>query len=239
MNTSFPTSYGEFVSHDHPKIRIPIANSENYGIPDEYDQYRDAHQAIRLRYNACVDYEVEYRTSYLKRILYSHDQKELDIQNNALYGFYTSACSCIDSYCYMIFMLGSILKKEASIFQVPERAITTYLTRDAFIKCFINEEVTSTLIKILESNEYVELTSLRNILSHRVSPHRVTRLDISLPSGESKENYEYMDGIYLKNGETFHVNANTLEKELGWLTEQRDKLLNAYAHFLHAHFPPD
>ena len=245
MKNPFPLSYGYFVAFDHPKIRVPIPENMisrvrvgDYAIAPEHGLYLKALYALRLRYEVCEDNENIFRISYQKLQIHSHDPGELDVQNKALYAFFSNAYSFYESYCFMMFMLGSIIKRNDELFNIDERKITHSSTLKAFLKNFPNEDLTTNMNKILQSKNFRYIKRIRNILNHCINPHRRVLVGVDPRNGgKIIASTEYLDGIGLKESEPRKLHEKYLSTYLNALTSDRDQLLDAYMQFIEKYFP--
>jgi len=244
MKNPFPLSYGYIVLADNLKIRVEIpedmlsrVSPGSYAIASEYGLYLKALHALRLRYEVCESSEGDFRISYQKLQYRSHDANELDVQNKALYAFFSNAYSFYESFCYMMFMLGAILNRTDTLFSIEERKINSFSTLQGFLKNFPNEDLTFVMNKILQSKNCRHIRRIRNILNHSITPHRRILVGIDPRNGgRIISSTEYLDGIDIKDSESRHLHENYLSNYLTSLANDRDILLEAYKQFIEKYF---
>jgi len=90
----------------------------------------------------------------------------------ALFGFFTHSVAAIDSFCFALFAAGSMLKPKEFATTKPAhlKQITASHTAELYGKHFQAEKPTKILAGLLGTDEYKELTGIRNVLAHRASP---------------------------------------------------------------------
>jgi hypothetical protein len=225
-----PEEYGIVLHEWHSKIATPNDGMLEY--PQAFDLYEQAHTALRLRYEACVLAEQSFRKSYLAKDSLFHQQEQLDVQNHALYSFFNNSYSFFDSFSYMMFMLGLVLEREAPAFDKEEREITVFSTKQAFEKHFPDDGITAVLTKTVDDPEYKFIREFRNVVSHRLTSDRISRIN-------DQQHTEYVRVAGKNEDRPLDINETTLDTYLNWLRIKRNDLLFHYGRFVKDNFPDE
>jgi hypothetical protein len=97
-----------------------------------------------------------------------------DYQDRELFGFFVTGLSAIESTCYGLFAIGSILDRNNFSFETEKhrRNANTASTVKQFAETFCNYSVTIALQAITRQQEYKDWKKVRNNLAHRINPGR-------------------------------------------------------------------
>jgi hypothetical protein len=141
--------------------------------PESWGELASAWNAIAYRFCSCAEHDETFSQS-VRRAGNSPPGRERYIQERELFCFFVTGMSAIECLCYGLFAIGSMLDKEAFPFVTIEdrKAITPERTASRFRTTFSRENITSTLKRLTESQDYQRWRTIRNILSHRSTPGR-------------------------------------------------------------------
>ncbi len=203
----------EYESYEAVSSRInPLRES----YPLQWMEFTTAWQAVANRFLACAEHDEAFTQS-----IKMHDapqQPERFYQERDLFGFFMTGLSVVESTCYGLYAIGSMLDEVYFPLKKPKnkRAISPERTADRFRTTFPNEGISRTLNKVIESQEYDDWNEVRNILAHRGSPGRTIHRTIG-PGADTHGDALWLNGIPL--------NASTTPSRRAWLADTLQLLL--------------
>lgn len=138
-----------------------------------WSEFACAWNAVAYRFLSCTEYDAAF-TKSVKRFTNSPPHDEWYRQQRDLFGFFVTGVSVIESLCYGLFAVGSILTAQNFPFATSNDRKYVYpeTTADKFGKVFPSEGITATLKRMIDTKDYQDLKGMRNILSHRSTPSR-------------------------------------------------------------------
>jgi hypothetical protein len=101
-----------------------------------------------------------------------HSVQRNSEEDQLLYDFFANALSAIESFCFGAYFLGTALSKSVFELEPKLRCINPQNTLSCFQKYYANSPFTSALQTCISSQEYRDITAIRNMLSHRITPGR-------------------------------------------------------------------
>jgi hypothetical protein len=186
---------------------------------DERAEFFYAWTAVAYRYKACADHDAAYSDS-IRRVGNTANFPDRYIQDQELFNFFVTGLSTIDCLYYGCYALGSMLDPSHFPFSRAEdkRRVNTSRTSDAFQQAF-GGRIATTLQSILNSPEYDEWKTVRNILTHRTSPGRL----ISLSVGGAPQTPPYVEWKTIG----IQFDGMTTVSRRKWLVDSVDSLVTA------------
>jgi hypothetical protein len=141
--------------------------------PESWREFACAWNAVAYRFCSCAEHDVAF-TEAMKRPEKFSKSHEIYIQERELFCFFVSGMSVIESTCYALFAVGSMLDVRTFPIATPEdkRKINPEMTADKFGSAFAFESISSILQQLIGSEDYQEWKTMRNIISHRSAPPR-------------------------------------------------------------------
>jgi hypothetical protein len=192
--------------------------------PDSWSEFASAMNAVEYRFHSCAEHDEAFAES-IRRAGNSPPAPERYAQERELFCFFVTGMSAIESFCYGLFAIGSMLDAQAFPFVTTEdkRNITPEKTADKFRTTFSGENITSILKRLTESQDYQRWRTMRNILSHRSTPGR------KFFRGGARDG----DAVW---GEKIMIDEDTTVSRRRWLAKVLDDLLEATDAFTAAKF---
>lgn len=183
-----------------------------------WSEYAGAWNAIAYRFQALTDHGTAFSES-IRRSGDGPPQPERYIQERELFAFFINGLATIESFCYGLFSIGSIVDSVAFPVATPKdlKLINVERTGVEFKKTFPGKGVTMALERLIDSNEYAKWKEIRNILAHRSAPGRI----IYLSSGSPAAAAQWKIGIPLDETTT-KSRREWLAKTLGVLLQDTD-----------------
>jgi hypothetical protein len=148
-----------------------------------YAEYSGALNGIAYRYLAMTQYSDEF-TASITKAGGGHTSEDRYRQERALFGFFTSGLSALESTFYLMFSVGAFLSPAAFPMTTrrEQQAVTPSSTLAAYRKTFPADALLNAFKSVLEDQAYLELRHIRNVLAHRAAPGR----QIYLAVGDSE-----------------------------------------------------
>jgi hypothetical protein len=108
---------------------------------------------------------------------------EMQLQEECLYTFFLNGYSTIESFCYAVFALGSLLRPAKFPVSTPDQlqAITPTLSQQKYASEFPGSSLSAVLTSLIPRDAdlaYENWGKIRNILAHRVAPRRTIHLHL-------------------------------------------------------------
>jgi len=191
---------------------------------DSWDEFAFAWNAVAYRFRSCTEHDEAF-TESIRRHGKTLPPSERYVQERALFCFFVTGVSTIESLCYGLFAIGSMLDAQNFLFVTPDdrRNVSPEETTDKFGTVFPRENITATLKRMTKMHDYQDWKVMRNILSHRSTPGRLI-----FRGGDR-------DGDVLW-GETILIDENTTISRRRWLAKMVSDLLDAADVFTAARF---
>jgi len=149
-----------------------VAKKEAYR--HSWAQYASAWNALAYRFLSCATHDREF-TQSIKRAGSSPPQPERYIQERALFSFFVTGLAAIESLCYGLFAIGSMLNAQNFSITTPQdmRLITPRKTARQFAAAFPKEHIAAALQQMRNAQDFRDWKEIRNILAHRSAPGRL------------------------------------------------------------------
>jgi hypothetical protein len=166
LPTGFPDGLFEDVKHRIvPSFRNPSP---------EIDNVLGAHNGVRYRLRACVDYSEEF-VKCLRQVRGVPAMEGRYRQEKQLFGFFVSGIAALESFNFFIHFAAAQLKPSVFPIQKSEdiRAISRKATAEALAKEFPGDALTVALNNLAKDPKLKEWLRVRNVLAHRTAPGRV------------------------------------------------------------------
>ena len=140
----------------------------------EIDNLCGAHNGVRFRLRACVEYSEEF-VKCVRQVGGGPSMESRYRQERQLFGFFVSGIAALESFIFFIHFAAAHLKPSAFPIQEPSdlRAISPKTTAKAFGKEFPGDALTVALTKLVEDPQFNDWNGVRNVLAHRAAPGRV------------------------------------------------------------------
>ena len=208
MPSDFPIDLYEAVH-----IRV---NKKKTIYPDTWSQYAGAWNAVAYRFLACADYDQAF-TESIQRAGNAPPPTERYNQERALFGFFVTGLSVIESLCYGSFAVASMIDVQNFPMTTPQnlKDINPEYTTKKFISVFPTDPITILLKQLTTSQDYRDWKDIRNILAHRSAPGRTIQFSIN-PGSQ-------IDGALWINGINIDINMTSSKRQ--WLSTILRKLL--------------
>jgi hypothetical protein len=194
-----------------------------------WSHYAGGWNALAYRFRACAEHDTAFTLS-LRRAGKAPRPNERYVQERELFSFFGTGLSAIESLCYSLFAIGSMLNlKEFNLIEPGHlKAINPKKTTEQFSKVFPNEAITTNLAGMISDANYEEWCDIRNILAHRSAPGRhFTR---SIPP-------QPLDEQVLWGEWAIPIDETTTRTRRAWLATTLRNLLSVTDAFTTHHFP--
>jgi len=203
-----PLKTNGLVIQDFPREKyesIHVILSGKYPERTEYEHFSGAWNAISYRYKATIDYGNDF-VKLLQLYGTTPQPEKRYLQEQALFNHFNSCFSVFESMCYGFFAIGSIVSPELFPINDPadQRKISPETTKRTFQKVFPDEQITKTLIELIDDSDFENIRNIRNILTHRTAPGRKIYLNIGedeTPPTEWKLNNKPLNELIVKSNE--------------------------------------
>jgi hypothetical protein len=214
MHLQMPDDF-DYASYEAVHSRIgPLHESHQ----PQWIEYVDAWIGVAYRFYACAEHDEAF-TQSIQTHGDAPQQPERYYQERDLFGFFVNGLSAIETTCYGLFAIASMLNdvyfpiKKAK----NKKAINPESTARRFRTTFPKETISRTLSKIVGSQEYEDWKEVRNILAHRGSPGRHISGSVGSTYGDAHGDALWQIGIPL--------NASTTPSRRAWLAGTIQTLL--------------
>lgn len=137
--------------------------------PEARREFTGGWNALRYRYLACSEHDRDFTALIRKQ----HTDPDRYGEERALYGFFVTGQSAIESLFYGLYALASVLRSDKfPIRDQDPRNIKWDHTAQRFGSSFPGEALTGALTELAGSTEFEDWRKQRNILAHRATPGR-------------------------------------------------------------------
>ena len=140
-------------------------------------EYYGAENGIAYRFRACCEYSEDYSS------IGNPNFEGLHFQEKALFGFFVSGLSVIESFCYGAFMVGALIDQLA--FPIADDKALRGINPGSTAKAYQNSKVAGEplaklLAGLVDDDEYKKWVNVRNVLAHRLTPGRIVGMAPSI-----------------------------------------------------------
>ena len=141
---------------------------------DTWQQYAGAWNAVAYRFLSVTESDKMF-TKSIKRYGDAPKQPERYYQERELFSFFVNGLATIESLCYGLFAIGSMLNPQEFPTNTAKdlRLISPERTAGQFAKAFQGEGITFALQHLIATQEFRDWKEIRNVLAHRTSPGRL------------------------------------------------------------------
>ena len=155
-------------------------------------------------------------------------------QHQLLFDFFSNASAAAESFCFGSYFIGSVLDPTNFPLAIPQSGHLTELwkidpkkTRNGYGLFEPNSPFTKRLGDFLDSDEYKLISSMRNLLVHRIIPGRT--ISIATAPGRVTSHLIDLDlwfdgDVYRSYGGSFPPQRRVFELDDNCLSKQRDCL---------------
>ncbi len=194
-----------------------------------WSHYAGGWHALAYRFRACAEHDSAFTLS-LRRAGKAPRPNERYVQERELFSFFVTGLSAIESFCYSLFAIGSMLNPNEFKMTKPGhlQSVSPKKTTEQFSQVFPNEAITTTLAGTLRDVSYAEWCTIRNVLAHRSAPGR--HFTQSFPPQPLDEQVLWIDGV-------IPIDTATTSARRAWLATTIRNLLNTTDAFTAHHFP--
>ena len=190
-----------------------------------------SYNGVRYRLKACADYSEEF-THSINTFGDSPPLIERYPQEPALFGFFVSGYSVLDSFSFFMHTAAAQIKPTHFPMQKPGhlKGISCKSTPKAFAKAFPNEAMTVALKSLIADQTFKDWDNYRNILAHRSAPGRsiYASFGSSVPDPAADWKIDPAGGL--------KIDANLTPPRLTWLVHTLTDLVVAADTFTRKHF---
>ena len=192
--------------------RISVDLGESH--PDSRREFAGGWNALWYRYITFCEHDQGFTRSI------QNEQTPLEryYQERDLFGFFVAGQSAIESLCYGLYAIASILRPDQFPIRTQKdlRAIKWNRTGQLYTSCFPGEGLTTGFDGLARSQEFTAWREQRNILAHRCTPGRVVNLGGSLDGITEWSDTEL-------NRSTTSTRRHWLEMTIGDLLKEADQ----------------
>lgn len=182
---------------------------------NSYDEFASAWNAVAYRFLSCTEYNKTF-TESIQKSGNAPPHQERYVQERALFGFFLNGLATIESLCYGLFAIGSILLVQYFPFTIPEdkRRVSPEETTLRFKAAFPKDDITAILRDMTNSKGYRDWKNVRNVLTHRSAPGRHI-----YKGGDRDGEVDWVHGN--------QIDENTTVTRRKWLAKTSSDLLEA------------
>lgn len=204
----------DFAVEPYEAIRSRVVAKKD-AYPHSWAQYAGAWNAVAYRFLSCADHDRAFIES-IKRAGNAPPQPERYRQERELFGFFVTGLAAIESLCYGLFAIGSMLDAQNFPISTPRdmRSISPEKTAKQFAAAFPKEGITAALQQMRSAQDFRDWKEIRNLLAHRSAPGRAFHL-----GGPHHGEALWVKGI--------QIDKNTTASRREWLAKTIRALLNA------------
>jgi hypothetical protein len=201
-----------------------------------------AWQAAAHRFRMCAEHDQAF-TEAIAVANCTHE--DLYIRDRALFLFFVTALSTIESICYAAFALASMLRpSDFPLGSNKDRArVSVETVRKAFGTFYPNRDITLTLGGLTADPTFRQISDARNIQAHRQLPQRTLSVSLTLSSDPaarmagSVETQVSIDDRSTPHGmHTMVLDLQTTASRRRWLVDTTKRLVDGLAGFTRTEF---
>jgi hypothetical protein len=192
----------------------------------EYREFAAGWSAVAHRYFACWDCDRAF-TQSIERDGPGPAPPERHSQEHALYVFFASGLSTIESFAYAVHAIGWMLDPPRFDMSSDDRKrnVTPGSTCKRLEAAFPNEALPAALREVVDSNAYNEWGGIRNVLSHRAATRRDFALTIGAPDEDRTAEWRW--GA---------IDERTTADRFAWLRRVTSSLVESANEFVQTRF---
>jgi hypothetical protein len=184
-------------------------------LPEPFKQYAGAWNAVAYRYRAATE-----AIGTLRVALAATDPESRYSQELGLFGFFANAVATLDGLAYGLHAIGAMAAEASFPLNAKAlRAVTLASVARTYLEAFKDERLGPTLATMASDAIFIELSEIRNALSHRSASNR----KITLASGKVPPipHYWVLDYLQLRNGlENVEISDTAMARYIDWLSGQ-------------------
>jgi hypothetical protein len=148
--------------------------AQKEAFPESYRQFADAWRAIAYRFKSTAEHDLTFRES-IQRAGDAPPQPERYIQERELFCFFVAGLAVLESLCYGLFAVASMLDADNFPVVTDEdlRSVTPIKATQKFARYFPGDGITNAMQGMINDTAYSEWKRVRNVLAHRTAPGRI------------------------------------------------------------------
>ncbi|MHB8814964.1 MAG: hypothetical protein ACYDAE_17065 [Steroidobacteraceae bacterium] len=184
-------------------------------LPEPFKQYAGAWNAVAYRYRAAAE-----ALGALRAALAATDPEGRYAQELGLFGFFANSVAALDGLAYGVHAIGAMAAQASFPLDAKAlRAITLATVARTYVETFRDERLGSTLASIASDAVFVELSEIRNALSHRSASNR--KITLATGNVPSAPDCWVLDYLQLRNGlESVEISDAAMARYVDWLSGQ-------------------
>lgn len=193
------------------------------------EQIRGGWNDVGFRFLAAARWDDEWRESLADHGTAPPPEHRFR-QETALFGFFVSSLSVLESFCYAAFASAALVRPDAfAEIRDPgqQRRITPTLTRDRLATQFPDAPLIARIAELLTSSDYQRIADIRNALVHRSLPPRLHFREFGVP--EVRPSMWQLD---IHGFEALELSADVTAGPRRWLGTTLGGLVPEMAEFL-------
>lgn len=215
LPNSFPSD--EMVAFMATARRVLLTPSKS----EAWSEFSGASNLIGWRFRSCSE-DMERYIAFWKTFGANIPFEEMYLQERALFGMFTAGVSCIESTCYALHALASHPKLLALPFGEKEQRLCNPIRLQ---KNLLNHHsahaLAETLNVLINSNEWIQWTNLRNRMTHRSNLPRIIRG----ATGTDPPPMKALHFAATSSTSAFEADISNLEDMFTWLAVSLRNLL--------------
>jgi hypothetical protein len=154
--------------------------SQRHARSPSYDQFIGAWKAVSCRYVSLAEYDECFTYSIKKHGPAPASGRARYEQARDLFGFSSNAYSVFEAFHYAMFAIGAFIEPTIFILTTPadESKVSFAATLKKYGKAFPSDPVLVSFKDYLDDPARLDLSLLRNVLTHRAEPPRAFSLTV-------------------------------------------------------------
>ena len=219
----------DFPSAEYEKIRELFVSKYAITHRSQRRLFGEGWNGLLFRYRAMNEYHEEFTTS-IKHHGNSPPFEERYKQEKTLFGFFVSSISAIECFFYSNYFVGAVLKPDE--FPIDSESLRLVKPRclvKMFKANFPKEALTGKMKKCVDDTMCIEMTNMRDVLSHRGAlAHNIDGEKVAIPSNpKATSDQRRWD---------FPINEGTTANHRQWVSDTIRDLISAMHEFCLKHF---
>lgn len=155
-------------------------------------------KGVAYRFRATTEYQSEFETLFGAPGGAAPPLKDYYRQERALFGFFVSGFSCIESFAFALHAIGAYYMPNTFSIE-DQRKVAPSIVAETLKKCWPSALVTMIMNKLVQDEIFKTWKNIRNVLSHRAIPPR--DITISFGSGFFQSTWHLISYQYSKQDE--------------------------------------
>jgi len=225
-------AFSDVLQLDMPDL-FPLAEFESFWnsarqvLPhptEERSEFNGASNLIGWRFRNCIEYHEDFLRSWSEFGVGASFEQQYT-RERALFGMFLSGVSAIESICYACFAIGAEL--DGLRFPFDERSrkgVTPTGLRKHLEKARPSASLTTSLVQVLDSQEWELWNDYRNTMAHRSS---VPRIIYAIGGPGTLPPAKILEYARTWSTDALSGDENTLFMLVSWLAEAAKTLLKA------------